>query len=66
MWATKYPYVVLKFETAALCTANLAKLNKPKRQRKRWKAQALGDVRIQLSYDEPKAEANFRVCVDQP
>ena len=32
-WDTKHPYVILKFENAALCTNGLAKLNGKKRQR---------------------------------
>ena len=65
-WETKQPYVILKFETAALCTAGLAKFNAPKRQRPRWTVQALDAVRLKLSYEDPKTRHHFRLSVVDP
>ena len=65
-WETKHPHVILKFETAALCTAGLAKLNGPKRQRPRWTVQALDALRLKLFYAEPKTTHHFRLCVVEP
>ena len=62
----KYPpleYVILKFETAALCTDGLASLNVTTRQRKRWAVEALDAVRLKLSYGEPKALPAFSTTV---
>ena len=65
-WSTTCPHAILKFETAALCTAGLAKLNGPKRQRPRWTVQALDAVRLKLSYEEPKTKHHFILSVVNP
>ena len=65
-WATQHPHVILKFETAALCAAGLAKLNGPERQRPKWTVQALDAVRLKLSYGGPKTRHHFRLSVVEP
>jgi hypothetical protein len=65
-WDAKSHQVILKFETAALCSAGLESFNRPKRQRPRWTVQALDAVRLTLSYDEPKTRHSFRVTVVEP
>ena len=62
----QHPYVILKFETAELCTAGFAKLNASKRQRPRWTVQALDAVRLKLSYEEPKTRHHFKNSAVEP
>ena len=62
-WNLTVPYVVLKFETAALCADGLANLTAPERQQPRWAVKAVDAVRLKLSYDEPKTVHSFKRTV---
>ena len=62
-WNHTVPYVVLKFETAALCADGSAKLTAPKRQQPRWAVEAVDAVRLKLAYDEPKTMHSFKLSV---
>ena len=65
MYKTKVPmpYVILKFETAALCADGLALLTAPKRQQPRWTVETVDAVRLKLAYAEPKSVHSFKLTV---
>ena len=61
-WNATLPYVILKFETAALCTGGLAKLNVDSPS-SYWTVKAIDAVRLKLSYEDPKTIDHFSVSV---
>ena len=66
MAETKHPHVILKFDTAALCTAGVDKLSRPKRQRPRWTVEPVDAMRLKLFYGEPKTRHHFEIAVVEP
>jgi hypothetical protein len=65
-WDAELPHGILVFEDAAQCTAALAKLNAPKRQKVNWTAEALDDLRVKLSYEAPKTRRHFKLSIVNP
>ena len=65
-WDELLPHGILVFEDAAQCTAALAKLNAPRRQKVHWTAEALDDVRVKIARPAPKSRRHFKTTIVIP